>query len=81
MKGYRTLVLNIVAMVGMLVTLLTGTETKDGVTVIQEHTILIIQSATLVWGIASVWLRALTDTPIFWGKDAARRPTNYRQRR
>lgn len=79
MKGWRTVTFNIVAMIGMLVTVLTGTETKDDVVVVQESTMQAIEAGIVVWGIVSVWLRAITNTPIFWGKDASFRPTNHRR--
>lgn len=79
MKGYRTILLNLIATIGMLVTLLTGVDTKDGVTVIQDQAVTILNAGVIAWGILSIWLRALTDTPIFWGNDAARTPTRYRR--
>jgi hypothetical protein len=78
MKGYRTIVLNLVAMVGMLITLLTGTETKDEVTTIQEHALLILESGIVAWGILAVWVRRMTDTPMGMGKEVAYRPGKRR---
>ncbi len=79
MKGWRTVTFNVIAMLGMLVTVLTGTQTQADVVVIQEGTVQAIELGIVIWGIANVWLRAITNTPIFWGKDASFRPTNHRR--
>ncbi len=78
MKGWRTVTLNIVAMIGMLVTILTGTETQADVVVIQESALKVIEIGILVWGIVAIWIRRLTDTPMGMGQEVAYRPKNRR---
>lgn len=74
MKGWRTVTLNIVAMIGMLITIMTGTETQADVVVIQESALKIIETGILVWGILAIWVRRLTDTPMGMGEEVAYRP-------
>lgn len=78
MKGWRTVTFNICAMIGMLVTILTGTETQDDVLVIQESTMQAIEAGIVVWGIVAIWIRRLTDTPMGMGQEVAYRPKNRR---
>ena len=70
-KGYRTVIFTVVAACAMVVTLITGTKTEGDVIVIQNGVEQIINGIIAVWTIGSLWLRYVTETPIFQGKKNA----------
>jgi len=68
MKGYRTIIFNVIMAIAALVTLLTGTSVVGDVTKLADGVDLILEGIIAVWAIGSVWLRMVTDSPIFKGR-------------
>lgn len=64
-KGYKTVLFNVMMLLGMMVTVMTGVDTVDDVTTMQNGVLLLLEGLTLVWGVGNLWLRAVTDSPIF----------------
>ena len=74
LRGWRTVMFNVIMAAAMCVTLLTGTATEDDVIVLKQGVEHIIEGVIAVWTVGNLWLRAVTDTPIFQGrKNAPRR--------
>jgi hypothetical protein len=67
-KGYRTIIFNVIMALGALVTLLSGVSVQDDVTKLADGVDLILEGIVAVWAIGSVWLRMITDSPVFKGK-------------
>jgi hypothetical protein len=67
-KGYRTIIFNVIMALGALVTLLSGVSVQDDVTTLADGVDLILEGIVAVWAIGSVWLRMITDSPVFKGK-------------
>ena len=67
-KGYRTVIFNIVMSFAVITTLLTGVNVENEVTQLQKGFDLLIESLTVLWAAGNIWLRAITDSPIFKGK-------------
>jgi hypothetical protein len=67
-KGYRTIIFNVIMALGALVTLLSGVSVQDDVTTLADGVDLILEGIVAVWAIGSVWLRYVTDSPVFKGK-------------
>lgn len=65
MKGYKTVAFNALMTVGMFITVWTGHDTTAEVEVVKDNVLNISTALTVVWGIGNVWLRAITDSPIF----------------
>jgi hypothetical protein len=65
MKGYRTLVFQAIMTVGGLITIWTGVDTTEGTNLIKDNLDLILTAGTVIWGVGSVWLRVVTDSPLF----------------
>jgi hypothetical protein len=68
LKGYRTIIFNVIMALAALVTLLTGTSVTDDITKLADGVDLILEGIVAVWAIGSVWLRMITDSPVFKGK-------------
>lgn len=64
-KGFRTIAFNVVMTIGMLVTVWTGIDTSAEVEQVQEGINSILTGIVSVWLVGSIWLRVLTDSPIF----------------
>jgi len=77
LKGYRTVIFTIVAALAMIVTLITGTKTDGDVVVIQQGVDQILNGIVAVWTIGSLWLRYVTETPIFQGGKTS---ANYKRK-
>ena len=67
-KGYRTVVFNVLMAVATISALLTGTKVENEVVQIQEGIDLLLQGLAVIWAAGSIWLRSITDSPIFKGK-------------
>jgi hypothetical protein len=67
-KGFRTVLFNVLAAAAVLITLTTGVETKGDLVVLQQGVEQVIEGIVIVWVVGSVWLRAVTDSPIFKSK-------------
>lgn len=65
MKGYRTVLFNGIMTLGMAITVWTGHDTKDEVTALTSNIDLIQGALTAIWGVGNMWLRTITDSPIF----------------
>lgn len=68
LKGWRTFIFNVLAATAMIVTLITGTRTEDDLIVMQQGVEHLIEAIVAIWTIGNIWLRAITDTPIFQRK-------------
>lgn len=68
LKGYRTVIFNLVMFLAMLVTLITGSDRQEEAEVLTQGALLIAEGLVFVWAIGSVWLRAITDSPVFTKK-------------
>jgi hypothetical protein len=68
MKGWRTIVFNVIMALGALVTLLTGVSVQDDVATLANGVDLILEGIIAVWAIGAVWLRMITDSPVFKGR-------------
>ena len=64
-KGFRTIAFNVSMTIGMLITVWTGIDTSEQVAQVQDGINSILTGIISVWLIGSVWLRVLTDSPIF----------------
>ncbi len=64
-KGFKTVLFNLIMFVGQGLTIWLGVDTEEGVTVLQENVDMIIAGITAIWTVGNVWLRAVTDSPIF----------------
>ena len=68
MKGYKTIIFNLV-MTGLMVLKMMSPETEiPGEDEISAGIDLVDGAITFVWGIGNLFLRAITDTPVFKGK-------------
>lgn len=68
LKGYRTIVFNIIMAASTLMTIFFGVDVSDDATKLKEGIDLLLEGLTVVWGVGNVWLRAITNSPIFKGK-------------
>lgn len=68
LKGYRTIIFNCIMAIGAMVTLLSGVTVQDDVTKLADGVDLILQGIIAIWGIGSVWLRMITNSPVFKGR-------------
>lgn len=64
-KGYRTVFFNLVMIIAHMVTMVSGIDVTEEATQMQEGFLLLLAGLDLVWAIGNVWLRYITDTPIF----------------
>lgn len=64
-KGYRTIVFNVLMAIATITALLTGTKVENEVIQIQQGIDLLIQGLAIIWAAGSIWLRSVTDSPIF----------------
>lgn len=67
-KGYRTVLFNILMAVATITALFTGTKVENEVIQIQNGIDLLIQALAVIWAAGSIWLRTITDSPIFKSK-------------
>lgn len=67
-KGYRTILFNILMAIATITALFTGTKVENEVIQIQNGIDLLIQALAIIWAAGSIWLRAITDSPIFKSK-------------
>ena len=67
-KGWRTFVFNVLMATAMCVTMISGTATEGDVIILKQGVEHIIEGVIAVWTIGNLWLRAITDTPIFQRK-------------
>jgi H+/gluconate symporter-like permease len=67
-KGYKTVVFNVLMALATITALLTGTKVENEAIQIQNGIDLLLQGLAVVWAAGSIWLRAITDSPIFKGK-------------
>lgn len=68
LKGYRTIVFNVIMAISMLMTIFFGVDVSGDATKLKEGIDMALQGLTTIWGIGSIWLRIITDSPIFKGK-------------
>ena len=68
LKGYRTIVFNVIMAISMLMTIFFGVDVSGDATKLKEGIDMALQGLTTIWGIGSIWLRIITDSPIFRGK-------------
>jgi hypothetical protein len=70
-KGHKTVLFNVLAATAMIVTLITGTRTEDDLIILRQGVEHLIEAIVAIWTIGNLWLRAVTDTPIFQRKPNA----------
>lgn len=65
LKGWRTVVFNLVMFLAALVSLASGVDvTEDGTRLVDGFE-MVIQGGIAIWTIGNLWLRYITDSPIF----------------
>jgi H+/gluconate symporter-like permease len=64
-KGYRTIVFNVLMAIATITALLTGTKVENEIIQIQNGIDLLLEGLAIVWAAGSIWLRSVTDSPIF----------------
>ena len=67
-KGYRTIVFSVIMAVSTLMTIFFGVDVSADATKLKDGFDMVLQGLVTVWGIGSIWLRIITDSPIFKGK-------------
>jgi uncharacterized membrane protein len=65
LKGYRTIIFNVVTLVAALITMWTGTDVTGDVVEMTDAMYMVLSGLFVVFGIGNMWFRAITDTPIF----------------
>lgn len=65
LKGYRTVLFNLIMILAYLVTLITGVDVTEDVVQLKDGVYQLLISLGIIWSVFSIWLRYITDTPIF----------------
>ena len=68
LKGYKTIIFNVIMAISMLMTIFFGVDVSADATKLKDGIDMALQGLITVWGIGSIWLRIITDSPIFRGK-------------
>ena len=68
LKGYRTIVFSVIMAVSTLMTIFFGVDVSADATKLKDGVDMLLQGLVTVWGVGSIWLRIITDSPIFKGK-------------
>lgn len=64
-KGYRTVIFNILMASATITALISGVKVENEVKQLMEGFDLLLVAITAIWTSGSIWLRAITDSPIF----------------
>jgi hypothetical protein len=65
LKGWRTVIFNMVMFLAGMVTLWTGVDVAEDGVKMAEGIEMLLTGFFAVWTIGSLWLRYITDSPIF----------------
>ncbi len=65
MKGFRTIIFNVIMTAGAIITTWTGIDTTAEVTQLKEGVDNILIGGSAAWGAGNVLLRMITNTAIF----------------
>lgn len=67
LKGYRTIIFSVIMAISTLMTIFFGVDVSADATKLKDGFDMVLQGLITVWGIGSVWLRMITNSPVFKG--------------
>ena len=67
-KGYRTVIFNVLMALATISSLLSGISVEQEVLQIQKGFDVLLEALAIIWAAGNIWIRSLTDSPIFKGK-------------
>jgi hypothetical protein len=65
LKGYKTVIFNVLMALATITSLLSGTSVEGEVMQLSKGFDLLLEALIIIWSAGNIWLRAITDSPIF----------------